>query len=33
MKTILEPDSDFICDILAPYFQMLSPEEVELALF
>jgi len=30
MKTILETDSDFICDIQAPCFQMLSPEEVEL---
>jgi len=30
MKTILESDSDFICDIQAPYFQMLLPEEVEL---
>lgn len=30
MKTILETDSDFICDIQAPCFQMLSPEEAEL---
>ena len=30
MKTILETDQDFICDIQAPCFQMLSPEEVEL---
>ena len=30
MKTILETDTDFICDIQAPCFQMLSPEEVEL---
>lgn len=30
MRTILEIDSDFICDIQAPCFQMLSPEEVEL---
>lgn len=30
MKTILEIDSDFICDIQAPCFQTLSPEEVEL---
>ncbi len=30
MKTILETDIDFICDIQAPCFQMLSPEEVEL---
>jgi len=30
MKTILETDSDFICDIKAPCFQMLSPEEAEL---
>jgi len=30
MKTILETDSDFICDIQAPCFQMLSAEEVEL---
>jgi CRP/FNR family transcriptional regulator len=30
MKTLLETDSDFICDIQAPCFQMLSPEEVEL---
>ena len=30
MKTILETDTGFICDIQAPCFQMLSPEEVEL---
>ena len=30
MKTILETDQDFICNIDAPCFQMLSPEEVEL---
>jgi CRP-like cAMP-binding protein len=30
MKPILETDHDFICDIQAPCFQMLSPEEVEL---
>jgi CRP/FNR family transcriptional regulator len=30
MKTIFENDSDFICDIEAPCFQMLTPEEVEL---
>jgi CRP/FNR family transcriptional regulator len=30
MKTILETDSAFICDINAPCFQMLMPEEVEL---
>lgn len=30
MKTILEIESDFICDIQAPCFQALSPEEVEL---
>jgi len=30
MKTILETDSDFICDIQAPCFQMLTNEEVEL---
>ena len=30
MKTILETDSDFICDIQAPCFQLLSTEEVEL---
>jgi CRP/FNR family transcriptional regulator len=30
MKTILETDRDFICDIQAPCFQNLSPEEVEL---
>ncbi|MBN1144060.1 MAG: Crp/Fnr family transcriptional regulator [Bacteroidales bacterium] len=30
MKPILETDSDFICDIQAPCFQMLTPEEAEL---
>ena len=30
MKTILETDSDFICDIKAPCFQMLMPDEIEL---
>jgi CRP/FNR family transcriptional regulator len=30
MKTILETDRDFICDIKAPCFQMLSTEEVEV---
>ncbi|MBN2611264.1 MAG: Crp/Fnr family transcriptional regulator [Bacteroidales bacterium] len=30
MKTILETDKDFICDINAPCFQMLSAEEAEL---
>jgi CRP-like cAMP-binding protein len=30
MKTIAETDQDFICDIQAPCFQMLSPEEMEL---
>jgi CRP-like cAMP-binding protein len=30
MKTILETDNDFICDIKAPCFQMLSPEEAEV---
>jgi CRP-like cAMP-binding protein len=30
MKTIFETDSDFICDIQAPCFQLLSNEEVEL---
>jgi CRP-like cAMP-binding protein len=30
MKTILETDSDFICDIQAPCFQMLSTEEIEV---
>lgn len=30
MKTILETDNDFICDIQAPCFQMLSTPEVEL---
>lgn len=30
MKTITEDNSDFICDLQAPCFQMLAPEEVEL---
>lgn len=30
MKTILETDKEFVCDIQAPCFKMLSPEEVEL---
>jgi CRP-like cAMP-binding protein len=30
MKTILETDSDFICDIKAPCFQSLLPEEAEV---
>lgn len=30
MKTILETDSDFICDIQAPCFQTLMPEEAEI---
>jgi CRP-like cAMP-binding protein len=30
MKPILETDRDFICDIQAPCFQMLTPEEIEL---
>lgn len=30
MKPILETDTDFICDINAPCFQMLTPEEMEL---
>jgi CRP/FNR family transcriptional regulator len=30
MKTILEVDSDFICDIQAPCFQMLSSEEIAI---
>jgi CRP/FNR family transcriptional regulator len=30
MKTILEIDSEFICDIQAPCFQMLSMEEIVL---
>lgn len=30
MKTILEVENDFICDIQAPCFQSLSPQEVEL---
>ncbi|MGE0020128.1 MAG: Crp/Fnr family transcriptional regulator [Draconibacterium sp.] len=30
MKPILETDQEFICDIQAPCFQMLSPEEADL---
>jgi len=30
MKTILETDGEFICDIQAPCFQMLSKDEIEL---
>jgi CRP-like cAMP-binding protein len=30
MKTILETDSEFICDIQAPCFKMLAPEEAEV---
>jgi CRP/FNR family transcriptional regulator len=30
MKTILETDSEFICDIQAPCFQLLSQEEIDL---
>jgi len=30
MKTILETDSDFVCDIQAPCFQTLMPEEAEI---
>jgi CRP-like cAMP-binding protein len=30
MKTIQETDTDFICDIQAPCFQMLLPDEIEL---
>jgi CRP-like cAMP-binding protein len=30
MKTILETDKDYICDIKAPCFQMLLPEEAEV---
>jgi CRP-like cAMP-binding protein len=30
MKPILETDQEFICDIQAPCFQMLSPEEAKL---
>lgn len=30
MKPIIETDKEFICDIQAPCFQMLSPEEAEL---
>lgn len=30
MKTLLETDQEFICDIQAPCFQMLLPEEAEL---
>lgn len=30
MKTILENDKNFICDIKAPCFQMLTPEEIKI---
>ena len=30
MKTIPETDADFLCDIQAPCFQLLTPEEVKL---
>jgi CRP/FNR family transcriptional regulator len=30
MKTIVETDNDFVCDIQAPCFMMLLPEEIEL---
>ncbi len=30
MKTIVETDNDYICDIQAPCFQMLTSDEVEL---
>ncbi len=30
MKTIQETDKEFICDIQAPCFQLLTPEEIEL---
>jgi cAMP-binding proteins - catabolite gene activator and regulatory subunit of cAMP-dependent protein kinases len=30
MKPIIETDQEFICDIQAPCFQMLTPEEAEL---
>lgn len=30
MKTILEPDSNYLCDIQAPCFQHLQPDEVEM---
>jgi CRP-like cAMP-binding protein len=30
MKTILETDNEFVCDIQAPCFQMLIPEEAEV---
>ena len=30
MKTLSESDKDFICDIQAPCFQSLSPEEMEI---
>ncbi|HCT29861.1 MAG TPA: Crp/Fnr family transcriptional regulator [Bacteroidales bacterium] len=30
MKTIIETDSEFICDIQAPCFQILNQEEIEL---
>ena len=30
MKTIIDTDEDFVCDIESPCFQLLSPEEAEL---
>ena len=30
MRTILETDQDYICDIQSPCFQLLHPEEAEL---
>ena len=30
MKTISEADKEFVCDIQAPCFQLLSPDEIEL---
>ena len=30
MKTLSATDKDFICDIQAPCFQSLSPEEMEI---
>lgn len=30
MKTILDIESDYICEIQAPCFQMLTPQEIEL---
>jgi len=30
METISESDKDFVCDIQAPCFQLLSPEEIKL---